>query len=225
MQSDSVEGVGMFRKYREYEAGEFIVVGADTSTGLGDYSAAVFLSKTKLDVPNVYHSKMLASEMTGVLHTELEKIYDQTGVKPVVAIERNNGGVFEMERLAHLNKSGKYTLYVMPTVGLKNNPAPKRYGWDTTSATRPKMLADLKEAIDNILIKIYDQPLINEMFSFIINQTSTTWKAEAERGAHDDLIISLAIAWQLYQSETPQDSQEYMPYELQDDLFDDKGFF
>jgi hypothetical protein len=28
-------------------------------------------------------------------------------------------------------------------------------------------------------------------------------KAQAEQGAHDDLIMALAIAWQLYQSESP----------------------
>jgi len=42
------------------------------------------------------------------------------------------------------------------------------------------------------------------MFSFIISQTSTSWKAQAEQGAHDDLIMSLAIAWQLYQTENPE---------------------
>ena len=61
----------------------------------------------------------------------------------------------------------------------------------------------LKEAIDNRLLTIWDKPLINEMFAFIISQTSSSWKAQAEQGAHDDLIMALAIAWQLYQSENP----------------------
>jgi hypothetical protein len=65
------------------------------------------------------------------------------------------------------------------------------------------MLSMLKEAIDNRLIRIYDKPTITEMFSFIISQTSSSWKAQAEQGAHDDLIMALAIAWQLYQTEHP----------------------
>jgi hypothetical protein len=83
------------------------------------------------------------------------------------------------------------------------------------------MLSMLKEAIDNNLITIYDKPTISEMFSFIISQTSSSWKAQAEQGAHDDLIMALAIAWQLYQTEQPiitdyDDDTE--------DMYDDEGF-
>lgn len=193
------------RKYRDWQRGEFVVVGADTAAGGIDYSAATFLSKTNLDLPLVYHSKALATEMTPILHLELEKIYDQTGVKPVIAPETNNGGTFEIERLATLNRNGKYIIYqqkrnVGTTESVENSV---KLGWTTSSATRPTMLQMLKEAIDNRLIHITDKPTINEMFSFIISQTSSSWKAQAEQGAHDDLIMALAIAWQLYQTENP----------------------
>lgn len=192
-----------FRRYREYDDQEFFVVFADTAWGGTDYCAAQFLSKTKLDVPVVYHSKVMATEMTPLIHTELERIYDETHVRPVVAFERNNGGVAEMERLAKLNRNGKYTIYREKTnVGtLNTTEATVKLGYTTNSATRPTMLSMLKEAIDNKLIRIYDKPTINEMFSFIISQTSSSWKAQAELGAHDDLIMALAGAWQLYQTE------------------------
>lgn len=194
-----------FRRYRTYQPGEFIVVGVDTSWGGTDYCAAQFLSKTNLDIPVVYHSKVLATEMTPLIHAELERIYDETKVKPVVAFERNNGGVAELERLATLNRSDKYTIYTEKT-GIGTLDATEntvKLGWTTSSASRPTMLSMLKEAIDNNLLRIYDKPTINEMFSFIISQTSSSWKAQAEQGAHDDLIMALAIAWQLYHSETP----------------------
>lgn len=195
----------MLRKYREWKRGEFVVVGADTAAGGLDYCTAQFLSKTNLDVPLVYHSKVLATEMTPILHLELERIYDQTGVKPVVAPETNAGGTFEIERLATLNRDGKYIIYqqkknVGTTDSVENTV---KLGYTTTSATRPTMLSMLKECIDNKLIRIYDKPTITEMFSFIISQTSSSWKAQAEQGAHDDLIMALAIAWQLYQTENP----------------------
>jgi len=119
----------------------------------------------------------------------------------VVAFERNNGGVFEMERLASLNKMQKFIVFEMYTYGKLRNDTRRKLGWDTNSATRPKMLADLKDAVDRRLIQIHDYKTIQEMFSFVTVQTSTAWKAQAERGAHDDLIMSLAIAWQLYQTE------------------------
>lgn len=215
-----------FRRYRTYQPNEFFVVFADTAWGGLDYCATQFLSKTNLDVPVVYHSKVLASEMTPHIHNELERIYDETKVKPVVAFERNNGGVAELERLATLNRNGKYRIYTEKTnVGSTNSTEnTHRLGYTTNSATRPTMLSMLKEAIDNKLIKIYDKPTINEMFSFIISQTSSSWKAQAEQGAHDDLIMSLAGAWQLYQTEQP--IKQYDPLDLiEHDVFDKEGFY
>ncbi len=195
-----------FKRYRQYQHGEFIVVGVDTSWGGTDYSCAQFLSKTNLDVPTVYHSKQLATEMTPQIHLELERIYDETKVKPVVAFERNNGGVAEIERLATLNREGKYRIYTeKANVGTTDSTEDTvKLGYTTNSATRPIMLSMLKEAVDNRLIQIYDKPTITEMFSFIVSQTSSSWKAQAEQGAHDDLIMALAIAWQLYQTENPE---------------------
>lgn len=215
-----------FRRYRTYQPGEFIVVGVDTSWGGTDYCAAQFLSKTNLDIPVVYHSKVLATEMTPLIHAELERIYDETKVKPVVAFERNNGGVAEIERLATLNRSGKYTIYTDKTgIGTTEGVTESiKLGWTTSSATRPTMLSLLKEAIDNQLIRIYDKPTITEMFSFIVSQTSSSWKAQAEQGAHDDLIMALAIAWQLYQTESPEKivSEHDIP---PDNLFNHEGFY
>ena len=196
----------MFRRYRQYKHGEFYVVGVDTSWGGTDYCAAQFLCKTTLDIPTVFHSKQLATEMTPQIHLELERIYDETKVKPVVAFERNNGGVAELERLATLNRNDKYKIFTEKKAIGTTDPSTDsiRLGYTTSSATRPIMLQMLKEAVDSKLIRIYDKPTINEMFSFIISQTSTSWKAQAEQGAHDDLIMSLAIAWQLYQTENPE---------------------
>jgi hypothetical protein len=201
----------MLKKYRNLDHGEFIVVGVDTAAGGSDYCAAQFLSKTKLDVPIVYHQHTLASEMTPTLQIELERIYDITGTAPVVAYENNNGGIFELERLASLNRLNKYRIFHMPTFGSLQNPQPTKLGWSTNTATRPKMLSDLKECIDGHLIKLYDKRTIEEMFSFIVVQTSTAWKAQAESGGHDDLVMSLAIAWQLYQTEAAPSAPYYAP--------------
>lgn len=195
-----------FRRYRPYARGEFYVVGVDTAWGGTDYCSGQFLCKTNLDVPTVYHSKVLATEMTPLIHLELERIYDETKVKPVVAFERNNGGIAEIERLATLNRDGKYRIYMeKKNVGsTESTEASIKMGYTTSSASRPVMLQMLKECIDNRLIKIYDKPTVNEFFSFIVSQTSSSWKAQAEQGAHDDLIMALAIAWQLYQTENPK---------------------
>jgi hypothetical protein len=189
----------MFRQYRAIESGEFFVCFADTSYGAGDYCAVQFLSKTKIDVPLVYHSKTIATNMTNEIFPVLEKIFDVTGIRPMVAYERQNGGAFEMDRLASLNRNNKFEIYKMVNKGNIDNPDPTKLGWDTNTATRPTMLQDLKDAIDHSALTIYDKPTVTELYSFILAQTTSTVKAQAEKGAHDDLVMSLAGAWQLYQ--------------------------
>ena len=218
-----------WRQYRNFEKGEFIVIGVDTSAGGGDYTAGQFISKTKVDVPLVYHSKQTTTSFTNELVLVLEKIHDITGVKPLVAYERNNGGVFELDRLAALNRLNKYEIFKMPNVGRVNPPEAVRFGWSTNTATRPTMLQDLKNAIDNKVLTIYDKPTITELYSFVVVQTTSSWKAQAEKGAHDDLVMSLAIAWQLYQQAKQPISDESinkMMEELPDDrIFDDAGWY
>lgn len=184
----------MFKQYRAIERGELLVIGADTSYGANDYCVAQFYSPRRFDVPIVYRKKVIASEMTSDLVWVLEALADRTGYIPVVAYERQNGGVFEAERLAAMNRLGKYEVFQMPVYGVDNPHESKRLGWDTNSATRPEMLSALKDAIDSRAIRIYDKDTINELFSFIVTQTSSATKAQAERNAHDDCVMSLAIA-------------------------------
>lgn len=199
----------MFRQYRPIQNGEQIVVGADTSAGLNDYCAAQFISKTKIDVPLVYHEKVTGSIMVPHLHNVLERIHWVTGIKPTVAIERNFGGYELMDRLGTLNREGKYTLYKMQTSGTTDDGATNKFGWDTNTATRPMMLEALKNAIDNKALTLYDKPTIEELYSFVKVKTTTLVKAQAEIGAFDDLVMSLAIAWQLYQ-QTPAPPVTYV---------------
>src|SRR3990167_6588193 len=154
----------MFKQYRPIQEHEFFVVAADTSSGMGDYCAAQFISKTKTDVPLVYHAKTIATEMTNAIQPVLEKLYDKTHNKPVIAYERNAGGVFEIDRLASMNYNGKYEIFKMPNVGRDNPPEAVKFGWETTTTTRPAMLSQLKDAIDNKVFKIYDRRTIDELY-------------------------------------------------------------
>lgn len=202
-----------FRQYRPLSEGEFFVIFADTASGGRDNSVCQFFSTVNLDFPLVYQRNSLATEMTNAIHPVIEKIHDITGVSPVVAYERNNGGVFELERLASLNRANKYRIYTMKTYGSIVNPNETKIGFDTNTATRPKMLGEWKEAVDKHLVRIYDKPTLSEHYSFIINKQG---KPEAERGAHDDCVIASAGCWQLYQTEKPLDrNYQVRPYDKQ----------
>ncbi len=205
----------MFRQYRKIEKGEFILVAVDTCSGGGDYTTAQCLSKTKIDVPLVFQSKTTTADFIPLLCRTLEAIFDITGIKPVVAFERENGGSFLMERVAAMNMLGKFEIFIMPTFGVIDSGDSKKMGWSTNTATRPKMLQDLQGAINNRLIRIYDRQTLNECLSFIIVKTSSSWKAQAEKKAHDDLVMALAIVWQMYQICQPAKTagKDYSKYE------------
>lgn len=199
-----ITNVPGFSQFRPFQPGEFIICAADTSAGGGDYCAAQFLSQKWLDVPLVYHSEVTATFMTPLLHEKLTEIYKQTGVQPMVTYETNNGGGFELDRLARLNRLGDYRIYTMKALDVQGRLVDNgKIGWSTNTATRPKMLSDLKDAVENNLLHLYHRATVDEMFSFII---SNTGKPEAEEGMHDDLVMALSIAWQLYQTEKPQES-------------------
>ncbi len=206
----------MFKIYRKLKKGEQILVATDTAGGGGDYTASQFFSLTKLDLPIVFHSAQTTSSYVPTHVRALNAIYDETGVTPVTAFERNNGGNFLMDRVDALNIAGKYTVFKMPRIGQGNDTEESNLlGWSTNSATRPKMLAELQDAIDGQVFTVYDKPTLKEMLSFIKVRTRTTTRAEAERGSHDDLVMSLAIVWQMYQLHNirPQKKEEQKNYD------------
>lgn len=194
----------MFRLYRRPVPGEFFCVFGDCSQGGEDDNFVQFASKTQMDIPLVLQMNGVAAEMTPFLRDALNWIYDMTGVKPCVALERNNGGASEMYNLMKYNE-GKYTIYYMrePDGTRKENAKP---GWDTTggqygSGTRPKMLGDWLKAYESHAIRIYDQETQDQHQTFIVGRTG---KPEAGPTNHDDAVMSAAGVWQLILTENPK---------------------
>jgi len=196
----------MFRQYRPLERGEYILAGGDCSQGGEDSNCTQFLSKTKHDVPLVYHKQGVAAIQTADIHPVLERIFDITGVKPVVGLERNNGGASEMERLRVLNRYQKYDLFIMPDIGKTEAGETNALGWNTSSLTRPILVGDEKNILDVNGIGIYDKETIQQLFWFIVNQQG---KPEAMKGKHDDCVIALGVAIQMLQHCIQPIQEEY----------------
>lgn len=104
----------------------------------------------------------------------------------------------------------------MPVFGQGEESDTIRLGWDTTGATRPKMLQDLKDGVESKVYTVYDKPTIQEMFNLVLVQTTSTWKAQAESGSHDDLVMSLAGAIQLAQMCKKPDSENIIDSAYED---------
>lgn len=188
----------MFRLYREIEPKEFFVVFGDCAQGGDDSNFVQFMSKTKMDIPMVLEMKGVAAEMTPFLRQALEWIYEKTGVKPVVALERQMGGASEMHNLNMSNQAGKYIIYHAKR---EDDEEKETIGWDTNQVTRPNMLGEWLTAYNSQLFKIYDEETNDQHQTFIVNKNG---KPEADANTHDDAVMSAAGAYQLFQTENPE---------------------
>ncbi|MBR6390546.1 MAG: hypothetical protein IKS16_04300, partial [Lachnospiraceae bacterium] len=66
------------------------------------------------------------------------------------------------------------------------------FGFKTTSVTRPVIIAGLISAMREGLHAIHDKTTLEEMLTFVRREDL---RAEAEKGAHDDTVMALAIGW------------------------------
>jgi hypothetical protein len=205
----------MFTYHRKLRRGEFILVFLDTAGEGRDSNSAQFLSKDSLDIPLTLHYEGSVVDVTPKLKEALEWVEQQTGVKPVVSYETNNGGGYELDRLNRLNRLQKFTIYrqylLNPTT--KQLEHTDKLGWNTNSATRPIMLQGVEDLVNNHLVTIYSPITVTQMSSFVKHKTPSGWKAEAETGSHDDEIMSLAGVWQMYQTE-----ERPIEYDDEDDV-------
>jgi hypothetical protein len=66
-----------------------------------------------------------------------------------------------------------------------------RLGWRTTQATKPMMIGQLKNAIENDDIKLNSPTIIDECMTYVSDDNGRT---NAISGHHDDTVIGTAIA-------------------------------
>lgn len=129
----------------------------------------------------------------------------------LVAIEANFS-TFPNRELQRLHYP---TLYVRETYDQIRPDVQERFGFKTTSLTRPTIINQLVEIAREHIEKINDRETLQEMLSFIRNSKG---RAEASEGTHDDLVMGLAIAYealhQLPNRRRPVVRQEVMDEDL-----------
>lgn len=74
----------------------------------------------------------------------------------------------------------------------------KSFGFKTTPITRPLILAELQTIMKELIELIIDIDTLKEALEFIKNEQG---RPEAQIGAHDDLIMALAIAYYIRQQQ------------------------
>ncbi len=114
----------------------------------------------------------------------------------LLAVEVQGVGQFVLKRISQLGYSSPGKLYHRDwQKKYAKNELCAEAGWSTDKSTRPVMMAELAEAIRLGALTTHDQETINELGTCVIIGD----KPQAARGAHDDRLMALAIAWQMRQ--------------------------
>ncbi len=175
---------GNWAIFEEPILGHDYKAGFDVAEGVGqDSSAGVIMDFTpiKPKVVAVYKDNMIAPDM---LAHEIKNMCEQYE-NALIAPERNNHGWATITKLKE----------IYPEQCIYKDDKDKM-GWDTNLVTKPKMLYDLKTAIDNDLIEINSLLLINEMRRYDKEDLNRA-KFDENMTAHFDLLMAFAIAFQM----------------------------
>lgn len=184
---------GFIRIYKQPEENVPYVIGADTAgEGSDKYTAQVINNITGEQVAVLEKQKIDEDEFAEQI-VSLARHYNNA----LLSVEVNfNGYVSKMIELMNYDKQYIRESYDN-SMELKYQ---KKYGFKTTSITRPQILAELKTIFRENPSLIVDHNTLQEMLVFIVNDKG---RAEAMIGKHDDLVMALAIAYGTrYQQET-----------------------
>jgi hypothetical protein len=172
--------------WRRPIVGRRYVISADVSRGdSNDYSAFHVIDADSLEIVAEYMGKIAPDKLADLL-MDVGKQYNTALLAP----ENNTFGYFTCVRLRDM---GYKRLYYMSTHGDPFQYIPTDMnalpGFQTNSKTRTQILAKLEEVFRNKAMKIYSQRLYDQLQAFVWNGQ----RAEAMKGGHDDLVLSLAI--------------------------------
>ena len=196
-----IQGViqGDWTYYKEFNLRHRYAIGADVAEGVGqDSSTAVVMDFTTSEVVAEYASNKIAPDLFA---HELKRGGEKYG-NCIIAPERNNHGFATISKLkeiySNIFKTDISETRAIDSKAIGSMPIQKtlRYGWHTNGATKPKMLFDLNEAITEDLIKIPSKKILEELRTYDKEDLSQI-RFDDEQTKHWDLVIALAICWQM----------------------------
>ena len=157
-------------------------IGGDTAGEGSDYfTAHVLDAKTGVQVatlknqfdPDLYTKQMYC----------LGKYYDNA----LIAIEAN----FDSYPIRELQRLGYNNQYVREQPDTYTGKTEKRFGFKTTSLTRPTIISNLIQIVREHTHTLNDKDTLEELLTIIRNEKG---RIEAPEGGHDDQMMGLAIA-------------------------------
>lgn len=108
----------------------------------------------------------------------------------LIGIEAN----FDSYPIMELQRLGYPKQYTREAVDTYTGKTEKRFGFRTTSLTRPTAISRLVEIVREHTDTICDRETLTELLTIIRNERG---RIEAPEGGHDDMMMALAIAHQI----------------------------
>ena len=160
---------------------EFAIGGDTAGEGSDFFVADVIDAKTGIQVAKLRH-QFDADQYTRQMYC-LGKYYRDA----LIGIEAN----FDSYPIMELQRLGYPKQYAREAQDTYTGKTEKRYGFKTTSLTRPTIISKLIEIVREHCDTICDKETLEELLTIIRNEKG---RIEAPQGGHDDQMMSLAIA-------------------------------
>lgn len=157
-------------------------IGGDTAGEGSDYfTGHVLDAKTGQQVAVLKH-QFDADQYTRQMYC-LGKYYKDA----LIGIEAN----FDSYPIMELQRLGYMKQYTREAVDTYTGKTEKRFGFKTTSLTRPTIISRLIEIVREHCDLLNDKATLEELLTIIRNEKG---RIEAPQGGHDDMMMGLAIA-------------------------------
>lgn len=183
-------------------------IGGDTAGDGSDYfTGHVLNAKTGKQVAVLKH-QFDADQYTKQMYC-LGKYYSTPNRyggrdEALIGIEAN----FDSFPIRELTRLGYNNQYVREKIDEYTGKTEKRFGFKTTSITRPTILSSLIEVVREHVDLLNDKDTLEELLTIIRNEKG---RIEAPEGGHDDQMMGLAIAYEI-RSQVVFDNEALTPY-------------
>jgi len=178
---------------------EFCIGGDTAGDGSDFFTGHVLDAKSGIQVAHLKH-QFDADQYTRQMYC-LGKYYRDA----LIGIEAN----FDSYPIRELQRLGYLKQYVREVQDSYTGKHEKRYGFKTTSLTRPTIISRLIEIVRDHCDTICDKETLEELLTIIRNEKG---RIEAPEGGHDDDMMGLAIAHEIRdQVVFPQEVFEMRP--------------
>ncbi|MGN1032569.1 MAG: hypothetical protein ACI4PU_03845, partial [Intestinibacter sp.] len=108
----------------------------------------------------------------------------------LIGIESNFDSfpIRELQRLGYMNQ------YIREEEDTYTGRLTKKFGFRTDRNSRPRIISELIQIVRDSTNQLNDRDTLEEMLTFVRNEKG---RPEAQEGAHDDLVMGLAIAYDI----------------------------